>query len=69
MRTPNARITATYGIVAGTLYAMQCSMQRLMGYLPNESEVSAFGIASKATMDRHSTVGLLPNIEFVDPKE
>lgn len=65
LRTPNAKFCAGLGIICGVFLAHLNSSQRLMGLMPNEAEVRAYGLASTEEINRYNDLSSVPNAELI----
>ena len=55
--------------MAGMAHGCQSSMQRFMGLDRNDYEVSRYGIASEAKLQRQRDLGENPNLLLIDSEE
>ena len=55
--------------MAGMAHGCQSSMQRFMGLDRNDYEVSRYGVASEARLQRQRDLGENPNLLLIDSEE
>lgn len=66
MRYHNSRFLAGIGLLAGTFFATQSSIQRFMGLNPNDREVAVYGVMSAEDLAEHTRRSNTPNIELIE---
>jgi len=66
LRGPFSRFNMGIGLLAGTMYAVMSSSQRLQGLDENQHEVNKWGAMSKAEIEIAQDRMRRPNIELID---